>query len=213
MFIDGVVHEHARQHKVVFNDDEQWLLDTAYKHVTAAHAITKIMVWNRWSKIEFGKIVHFVNLSIGLGAFRTETINQHMHGFVNYNCAVNCCEFLSGFSDKIMHDIANDLLGFPVYSPLCGRNACVNDRIHILKKCGECAKLINPTIIEMATECFVKRDYDIMPIMADALEDQGCTNETILDHCRSSGPHGRGCWVLRHLLSPPKRKKGSAHVE
>jgi hypothetical protein len=32
-------------------------------------------------------------------------------------------------------------------------------------------------------------------ILADALEDAGCTDRTILDHCRS-GEHVRGCWLL-----------------
>jgi hypothetical protein len=33
-----------------------------------------------------------------------------------------------------------------------------------------------------------------MPILADALEDAGCTNQDILSHCRSGGGHVRG-WV------------------
>ena len=39
-----------------------------------------------------------------------------------------------------------------------------------------------------------------LPILADALEDAGCTSRAILDHCRAPGPHGAGCWVLDFLL-------------
>jgi hypothetical protein len=39
-----------------------------------------------------------------------------------------------------------------------------------------------------------------LAILADALEDAGCTNRDILDHCRSPGPHVRGCWVIDLLL-------------
>jgi hypothetical protein len=39
-----------------------------------------------------------------------------------------------------------------------------------------------------------------MPILGDALEDSGCTKETVLSHCRSEGPHFRGCWVVDLLL-------------
>jgi hypothetical protein len=39
-----------------------------------------------------------------------------------------------------------------------------------------------------------------MPILADALEEAGCTNSDILDHCRQSGEHVRGCWVIDALL-------------
>ncbi len=35
-----------------------------------------------------------------------------------------------------------------------------------------------------------------LPILADALEEAGCTIESILDHCRFGGGHTRGCWVL-----------------
>jgi len=34
----------------------------------------------------------------------------------------------------------------------------------------------------------------------DALLDAGCDNEDILAHCRSEGPHVRGCWVVDLLL-------------
>lgn len=36
--------------------------------------------------------------------------------------------------------------------------------------------------------------------LADALEDAGCSNETILSHLRGPGPHVRGCWVVDLLL-------------
>src|SRR5690348_13775198 len=35
---------------------------------------------------------------------------------------------------------------------------------------------------------------------ADALEDAGCTDPRILDHCRQPGEHVRGCWVVDLLL-------------
>lgn len=42
--------------------------------------------------------------------------------------------------------------------------------------------------------------YDDMPILADALEDAGCRAPAILEHCRSSAEHRRGCWVMDLLL-------------
>ena len=35
---------------------------------------------------------------------------------------------------------------------------------------------------------------------ADALQDAGCDNDDILDHCRGDGPHVRGCWVVDLVL-------------
>jgi hypothetical protein len=39
-----------------------------------------------------------------------------------------------------------------------------------------------------------------MPILADALQDAGCANDDILDHCRGEGPHVWRCWVVDLLL-------------
>jgi hypothetical protein len=39
-----------------------------------------------------------------------------------------------------------------------------------------------------------------LPILADALEEAGCDNTLILNHCRQPGEHVRGCWVLDLLL-------------
>jgi hypothetical protein len=45
-----------------------------------------------------------------------------------------------------------------------------------------------------------ERAVDRLPILADALEDAGCTDGAILEHCRGPGPHVRGCWVVDLLL-------------
>jgi len=42
--------------------------------------------------------------------------------------------------------------------------------------------------------------FDRLPILADALEDAGCTDATILNHCRGSSTHVLGCWVVDALL-------------
>jgi hypothetical protein len=35
-----------------------------------------------------------------------------------------------------------------------------------------------------------------LPILADALEEAGCTDAELLGHLRGPGPHVRGCWVI-----------------
>ena len=39
-----------------------------------------------------------------------------------------------------------------------------------------------------------------LAVLADALEEAGCTDADILTHLRSPGPHVRGCWALDLLL-------------
>jgi hypothetical protein len=48
---------------------------------------------------------------------------------------------------------------------------------------------------------YESRDFGPVPILADALQDAGCADEDILNHCRAaSGVHVRGCWVIDLLL-------------
>jgi hypothetical protein len=50
--------------------------------------------------------------------------------------------------------------------------------------------------VSLARKMYDSRDFSLMPVLADALEDVGCDNETVLNHCRGDGPHVRGCWVV-----------------
>ena len=51
------------------------------------------------------------------------------------------------------------------------------------------------TVVALARGIYAERAFDRLPILADALQDAGCTGEAILAHCRGPGPHIRGCWV------------------
>lgn len=52
----------------------------------------------------------------------------------------------------------------------------------------------------LARGIYGDRAFDRMPLLADALMDAGCDNERIISHCRSGGPHVRGCWVVDLVL-------------
>jgi hypothetical protein len=56
------------------------------------------------------------------------------------------------------------------------------------------------TAVSLARQMYESREFGAMPILADALQDAGCDNEDILTHCRGSGPHVRGCWVVDLVL-------------
>jgi hypothetical protein len=56
------------------------------------------------------------------------------------------------------------------------------------------------TAVTLARQIDDSRDFSAMPILADALQDADCANEDILNHCRGSGPHVRGCWVVDLVL-------------
>lgn len=52
------------------------------------------------------------------------------------------------------------------------------------------------TIPNLAQVIHDERAFARLPILGDALEDAGCDNDHILDHCRKPGQHVRGCWVI-----------------
>jgi len=60
--------------------------------------------------------------------------------------------------------------------------------------------LMTSTVTSLAQAIYDDRAFDRLPILADALEEAGCTNADILSHCRGPGPHVLGCWVVDLLL-------------
>ncbi len=59
---------------------------------------------------------------------------------------------------------------------------------------------LTPAVLAIAQRCYDERDWQGLPILADALEDVGCDNAAILTHLHSPGPHVRGCWALDLIL-------------
>jgi hypothetical protein len=57
------------------------------------------------------------------------------------------------------------------------------------------------TAVSLARQMYDSRDFGAMPILADALQDAGCEEPAILDHCRDPNQvHVRGCWVVDLVL-------------
>jgi hypothetical protein len=62
---------------------------------------------------------------------------------------------------------------------------------------------LTPSVSALATAAYQERhlpsgrlDSALLAILADALEDAGCTEAAILEHLRGPGPHARGCWPV-----------------
>jgi hypothetical protein len=57
------------------------------------------------------------------------------------------------------------------------------------------------TVVRIVQAIYHERRFQDLPILADTLEEAGCTDAAILTHCRGPGEHVRGCWVVDAILA------------
>lgn len=55
-------------------------------------------------------------------------------------------------------------------------------------------------VMQICEQIYAESSFDRLPSLADALAEAGCTDTRMLSHCRSAGPHVKGCWVVDLLL-------------
>jgi hypothetical protein len=61
-------------------------------------------------------------------------------------------------------------------------------------------KWLTPGVLKLAQTVYDERAFHQMPGLAEELKEAGCSNEEVIGHCRGTGPHVRGCWVVDVLL-------------
>jgi hypothetical protein len=93
-------------------------------------------------------------------------------------CAVRVAEQAS---------LMRDIMGYPWKPPSCVDTG-------VLSRNGT-------PIGSMAQTIYDQRTFDRLPLLADALEDAGCSDGELLGHLRGPGPHVRGCWAVDLLLA------------
>jgi hypothetical protein len=57
-----------------------------------------------------------------------------------------------------------------------------------------------PDVQTLAAGIDAEGAFERLPILADALEDAGCTDAVLLAHLRQPGGHVLGCWALDRAL-------------
>jgi hypothetical protein len=81
-----------------------------------------------------------------------------------------------------------------IFGPLPFRQLCVDPAVLAWQ---------GFTVARIAEAIYEGRQFEDLPILADALEDAGCTDAEILEHLRGPGLHVRGCWVVDLILCRP----------
>jgi hypothetical protein len=112
-----------------------------------------------------------------------------------YGVAFNAVEALKKNKDRHakrkVSNVLREIFGNPFHAP------AIDDDL----LCWKFATL--PTI---ARVIYDERRFADLPVLADALEEAGCTDAEVLRHCREPGEHVRGCWVLDLLLGKDYQK-------
>jgi hypothetical protein len=58
----------------------------------------------------------------------------------------------------------------------------------------------NAAVMGLAHAIATDGAFDLLPVLADALEEAGCNDSAILAHARGPNLHTSGCWVLDLVL-------------
>jgi hypothetical protein len=65
---------------------------------------------------------------------------------------------------------------------------------------------VTPAAVTIARDINDRRDFAALLLLADLLEEAGCPEQSVLDHCRQPGEHVMGCWVVDLVL---EKEQGS----
>jgi hypothetical protein len=58
---------------------------------------------------------------------------------------------------------------------------------------------VSADIVRITEGIVRERAFDRLPILGDALEEAGCGDQALLEHCHGPGPHVLGCWALERV--------------
>jgi len=144
-----------------------------------ATVIAEIAAWNRRPMRDKGNLYHNHNVT------NPKRIVSEM--FTAAHAADQQARMSTSSQESAAQcDMARDLLGYPE-TPVVFNLAWRTD-----------------TVVSLGRHIHDSRDFTVMPILADALQDAGCDEPEILEHCRAEKPHFRGCWVLDFVLAIPR---------
>jgi len=89
-------------------------------------------------------------------------------------------------------DLLREIFGNPFRLPTVGSDWLIwqGGTVVQLAQAGEEARELPLGLLENVR----------LAVLADALEDAGCSDSAILEHLRGPGPHVRGCWCVDALL-------------
>lgn len=126
----------------------------------------------------------------------TRHVNQIADG-------IRAAQYMPALSPTTQATLLRDIFGNPFQSlPELRRSggSCGGQGLEELDWISPWLTWNDGTVRKLAQAIYQDRRFGDLPVLADALEEAGCHNQDILEHCRGSGTHVRGCWVVDLLL-------------
>jgi hypothetical protein len=140
--------------------------------------------WEKVNRATFreGRIAASVRFSqeqaLSAAAYTTEQDRESLrHALISVGCVDRDGETRAA--------LLRDIVGNP-FRPVTAESASLARR--------------NLVAVQLAQTIYEQRTFADVPILADALEEAGCTSADLLSHCRGPGPHVRGCFALDLIL-------------
>ena len=133
-------------------------------------------------EIRYGAASWLLHLH-GLGPELWNIVDYYLASFPGEYYCWGCCRPFHAGHRAVAVALIEDILGRPLQPPRFDQAWQTSDTVAI------------------ASLMYETRDFSTTPVLAGALEDAGCDNTDILNHCRDpNGTHVRGCWVVDLVL-------------
>lgn len=129
--------------------------------------------------------------------------------------AVPACRSVEALA-KLTDDVAVELLDVTRSPGRADDGRTVADRNRFLRELGVVVHEATGYILRepfrrewqtsdavlVARDAWDRKDWGVLPILADALQDAGCERDDVLKHLRGKDTHSRSCWALADVLVP-----------
>ena len=153
-----------------------------------------------------------VHIDLVLKAYEREPGSFEMQ--MRVASAVSIAAEEAGFADESVSRVVSALSDSPFrpYKEYARREANAKSRVAHLLRCifgnpfhrpaidPAVLKWHDGTVGRMAQGIYGDHAFARLSILADALLDAGCDDGALIAHCRSNGPHVRGCWAVDLIL-------------
>lgn len=177
----------SRLHKSLTTDDTLPLLELNERIAEGATARSEVLLaWNE-QRSSLLRCLDRATFNAVRDVFLAADVTAGAVSYLEQRVWLEC-DFGASEGNRLLAILLRDVFGNP-FRPVAFDPAL---------RCGDVLSLAEAAyeLLQLPSGRF---DPVRVSILADALEDAGCTDESVLEHCRRDG-HVSGCWVVDLVL-------------